>query len=67
MITGEVSQVVLHGQDKDYPPGAVPPGTYTATATFDNRGPATVDAFVVRANETTTLFCEPTFQMCRPK
>lgn len=66
-VVGEVERLVLHAGGKEYEPGEVPAGRYTATVTFAGRGVGSVNPFSVRAGETTTLACDSAFVMCRVK
>ncbi len=65
VVTGDARSVWLDGPEGSFPAGAVPPGSYTIKAWFDNPDPATAGSVAVSADEQVTVHCVAAMLQCR--
>ncbi len=67
-VQGDAEAVVLVGGGGRYAvPGALPPGTYSVTATFPGREPVTAGQVSVVAGGEVVLNCSAAFKLCRAR
>lgn len=67
VLEGDASAFYIQGAPGRFPPGAVPPGTYTMFAGFHEEAAESMGRVIVREGASLTISCSSMTGMCRAK